>query len=36
MPVAVSVQACIAWVMVGLCVGLGWAVAHWLMSKVLK
>jgi hypothetical protein len=34
MPTIVSMPACVAWFAFGFFVGLGWAVAGWLVSKL--
>lgn len=36
MPDALSLVAALVWFVVGLCVGAGWAVGHWLVGKVLR
>lgn len=36
MPNVITVDAAFTWVAVGFCVGLGWALAAWLVAKVLR
>lgn len=32
----VSVATCLAWFIAGFFAGLGWAFAHWLVSKIAR
>jgi len=36
MPSTMSVQLVLVWFAVGFCTGLGWSVAVWLVSKILR
>jgi hypothetical protein len=36
MPTQMDVYAAVVWFVVGLCVGSGWALGHWLIGRLLR
>lgn len=36
MPSAITLEAMLVWLVVGFCVGFGWALGGWIVGKIFK